>query len=248
MPTIHWRKKEMKRSKKTLILVTGIIALIAVSSLPLWAQGGRANGRNSHMNEIDVGSNMAALIENTEIGSLTENEKESILLMREEEKLARDIYLVLADAWDIPVFANIARSEAAHLAAMGMLIERYDLDDPITDSEAGQFHNPELQSLYDELTDRGRVSLEEALSVGALVEDLDIADLQHLITESDNDDIRIIYQNLLKGSRNHLRSFSRQLSRSRLDYAPQYITDADFRRITGSPNERGLISDPDWKY
>jgi len=35
--------------------------------------------------------------------------------MREEEKLARDVYLKLFDTWKLTVFSRIARSEQRHL-------------------------------------------------------------------------------------------------------------------------------------
>lgn len=55
--------------------------------------------------------------------------------MREEEKLARDVYLELYETWDLPVFYNIAQSEQTHMGAVKTLIEKYNLKDPITDED-----------------------------------------------------------------------------------------------------------------
>jgi hypothetical protein len=58
-------------------------------------------------------------------GQLTQQDAEHILLMREEEKLARDVYLTLGEKWNVPVFKNIAQAEARHMSVMKMLVDRY---------------------------------------------------------------------------------------------------------------------------
>ena len=50
-------------------------------------------------------------------------EKESLTLMRQEEKLARDVYLTLGENYDLPVFTNIPRSEQRHMDQMGELLD-----------------------------------------------------------------------------------------------------------------------------
>jgi len=115
-------------------------------------------------------------IEATPISDLTEAEAEAILFMREEEKLARDVYVALNELWDLRVFANISRSETSHMDAVGELMERYGLDDPI--GGPGEFANAELQALYGELMTLGSQSLTDALVVGAMIEDVDIVDLR----------------------------------------------------------------------
>ena len=141
------------------------------------------------------------------------------MLMREEEKLARDVYTALYEVWNYPVFSNIAQSEQQHMDAIGVLFERYDLVDPVGDNAAGVFESETLQTLYDELVAEGRQSLVGALTVGAKIEDLDIADLVEKIEESDNEDIDLIYQNLLRGSENHMSAFTSLLERQNVTYA-----------------------------
>ena len=53
-----------------------------------------------------------------------------MLFMREEEKLARDVYLTLYDAWRLAPFANISVSEQKHMNAMLLLLRKYGLPDP----------------------------------------------------------------------------------------------------------------------
>ena len=243
----------MKKRNKTLIIMTAVL-LIGAAASPLWARNtGRPAVRGTRY-PADYNTDFASVIADLEPGVLTTGEEEGILLMREEEKLARDVYLTLAEQWNIPVFTNIARSEETHMDAMGLLIERYGLSDPIASATEGvtnlrgEYNNEEFNTLYRELVEQGSQSIEDAFRVGALIEDLDIADLQRLIGESGNEDVKIVYQNLLKGSRNHLRSFSRQLSRSGETYTPEYISLSDFNQIISGRNEAGLIDDPDFIY
>jgi hypothetical protein len=139
---------------------------------------------------------------------LTELEEQNILYMREEEKLARDVYLVMYDLWGADIFANISESEQRHMDAVKKLITRYGLTDPVADDLIGVFTNPDLKELYDDLIKAGEVSLEEALKVGVAIEELDIADLKQALTETDKRNIERVFQNLLNGSYNHLEAFN----------------------------------------
>ena len=158
-------------------------------------------------------------ITSTTGGPLSQQETENILLMREEEKLARDVYLALGEKWNVPVFANIARSESRHMAAIQGLVQRYDLKDPIADTTPGVFSSPKFARLYDELVAAGSVSATEAYAVGVQIEELDIADLRDALKTTTHSDIQSVYQNLLRASQSHLRAFSSQRydpTRSRL--------------------------------
>ena len=104
----------------------------------------------------------------------------------------------------------------------------------------GVFTDPEMQRLYNELTFQARASLQAALEVGAIIEDLDIYDLKVYLKKSDNQDVRMLFQNLQKGSRNHLRSFVRLMERYQLMYQARYLSPEELDEILGSPMERGL--------
>jgi hypothetical protein len=174
-----------------------------------------------------------------QIGSLSDAEIEGILYMREEEKLARDVYLTLYEAWELPIFQNIARSEATHMEAVNTLIDRYGLADPAA-AEVGVFTNPTLQELYDQLVAAGRTSLADALRVGAAIEEIDILDLQERQAQTDQADIELVYENLMKGSRNHLRAFASTLTRQTGEtYQPQYLDPASYESIVNSARETG---------
>lgn len=168
-----------------------------------------------------------------------ESETEGLIKMREEEKLARDVYLFFYDMWNHPVFNNIAASEQRHMDSVKYLLDKYGITDPITDDTQGVFQDNEVQGLYDQFVQEGAVSIENAMMIGATIEDLDIYDLYLLIDETDNDDILMVYQNLAKGSRNHLRSFTSVLSTYNISYSAQYLTQEEVDQIISSPRERG---------
>ena len=135
----------------------------------------------------------------------------AIAFMREEEKLARDVYTVLGAEWGLPTFTNIAASEQQHMDAVATLIDRAGITDPAADTAVGEFRDPDLQALYDELVVRGLASLEDALQVGVLIEETDIADLA--ARASDDATVQAVWDRLTAGSENHLRAFSAALAR-----------------------------------
>ena len=173
-------------------------------------------------------------------GELSAAEIEGILYMREEEKLARDVYLTLYEQWGLPIFQNIANSEATHMQAVKTLIDRYNLEDPAAGQDVGVFTNPTLQDLHDQLVEEGSRSLSSALRVGAAIEEIDILDLEERIAQTGRTDIQTVYENLTKGSRNHLRAFVSTLERqSGETYQPQYLSQAAYDAIVTAPMESG---------
>ncbi len=207
----------MHKIKSTLLTVLTIF-LLSVSSLVFAGDGKTASSSQT----------------------LTVSEIESLLFMREEEKMARDVYLTLYDIWDDELFNNIASSEQEHMDAVKSLLDKYDLIDPVIDS-IGAFENPDLQHLYDELISRGEKSHMEALFVGALIEEVDMRDIQEAIDEAEKADIIRVYENLLKGSRNHLRAFVGKIEDEGVVYEAQVLTQEEVDEIVDSPMERGSI-------
>jgi hypothetical protein len=170
---------------------------------------------------------------------LTAEEEASLLFMREEEKLARDVYVYLYGTWGDPIFVNIADSEQQHTDAVLGLLEKYNLPDPAAGKAEGEFNNLNLLGLYDLLTAQGEASLIDALIVGAQIEELDISDLNAQLLFIDNADIIMVYENLLKGSRNHLRAFTSRLIDLGFTYVPVYISQEQYDAIVNSPVEVG---------
>lgn len=140
--------------------------------------------------------------------TLTTDEINDLVFMREEEKLARDVYLTLYEIWSSPVFASIATSEQKHMDAILSLLKTYRIADPAEGKVVGEFTNTELQALYDALVARGSASELEALKVGGVIEETDIEDLTAAIATARPSNIDNVYENLLDGSYNHLRAFA----------------------------------------
>ena len=157
--------------------------------------------------------------------------EDGMIHMREEEKLARDVYLALYEQWGMRIFANIARSEQQHMDAVAALLAYQGIADPVAEAAPGEFTLPQMQSLYDELTARGSTSLVEALTVGAIIEDLDIADLTKLLENTEDALATRVYTSLLRGSEQHIRAFTGLLDRLGAEYVPQYISQDSYDAI-----------------
>ena len=159
--------------------------------------------------------------------------------MVEEEKLALDVYTALGSTWDVPTFANIAGAEATHVEAVRTLLDRFDLTDPTEGQVAGEFTDPLFDTLYRDLTAQGQISEVEALKVGALIEELDIVDLETRLTQTDDPAIVTVFENLQAGSRNHLRAFTRALDARGVAYQPEYLSTSEYEAIVSAGVERG---------
>ncbi len=213
-----------------------VIAAVLIAAAPAEAQrhGGRQIGPNC------VGG-IGDLLDQIEQVTLTEYEESNLIFLREEEKLARDVYLTLSERWQLPIFSNIARAEQTHMDRVGDLIELYGMEDPVTDDAVGIFSDAALGDLYAEFVANGEISLVDALLVGAEIEDMDLADLYELLENTDNDHIKLIAHNLAKGSRNHLRAFVRALAAQDAVYSPQYLDPDTYDAILAAEMERRTV-------
>lgn len=174
---------------------------------------------------------------------LTVAETETLLFVREEEKLARDVYLTLYNQWGSNIFQNIANNgEQQHMDAIKVLVDAFGYVDPVSSNEVGAFTDAEILKLYNDLVARGMTSSQEALMVGGFIEEYDIKDLQDAIDEAKQgtNQAAVIqtYDSLLCGSRNHLRSFVGQIEKDGLVYQAQHVSQATVDAIVNSPDEQ----------
>ena len=163
--------------------------------------------------------------------------------MREEEKMARDVYQALNEKWDQMPFTHISESEIRHMEQMKLLIDKYKLQDPVekTADKRGVYENQMLKSLYKELTRlRSITSLEAAFRAGAKVEEVDIRDLKEAQARAGNENIKSTYTYLISASENHLRAFVRNLKRLGVDYTPVALSKAEFDAIITSQHGMGM--------
>ncbi len=226
------------------ILLLGIIGILMTSVVLAAGPGGvhePGTGMGSPVMETAGNSQVVETGSGGDI--LSDAEIAGLKLMREEEKLARDVYMALHDEWDVPIFNNIANSEQTHTDAVKTLLDTYGIEDPVSTDDRGIFTDQKLQILYDDLVNQGGASLLEALIVGATIEDLDIKDLNDLIAQTENQDILLVYNNLRKGSRNHIRSFVGQIEKNGGTYTAQFIEQSELDEILGSPQESGPMLD-----
>lgn len=145
---------------------------------------------------------------------LSVSETDLLMKQYEEEMMANELYTSFYEMYGTQVFANIAVSEAHHMDAVNVLLERYDLDAPT--------NYDHIQSLYDELKAKGALSLQDALEVGLMIEKVDIDDIAYAIKNTDNDDIQTIFVFIGGASYNHMRGFARNIDMQGFE------TDVDF--------------------
>ncbi len=170
---------------------------------------------------------------------LSDAEKAAILYMREEEKLALDVYKSFENKWNARIYSNISEAEQRHADAVLCLIKKYGLADPVGNNATGVFQNATLQALYQSLIAEGTKSLPAALAVGAKIEDVDLYDLIQAKPKVDNADVRAVFEELERGSRNHLRAFVKNLANSNVTYKPEFISQEMFESIINNPHEKG---------
>jgi len=191
--------------------------------------------RFSAATELDFNTEMSAdqMLQTMEFTSdstsISEAERNGLILMREEEKLAGDVYAYFYEKYALRPFTNINKSEVRHSDAVLRLLTYFGIPDPAL-TETGKFKNPDIQALYNKLTADGSTT-ENALAVGAFIEEYDIADLRKLIAETQNADIKMVYTNLLNGSYNHIKAFTRVLAGRGVTYSPQIISIDELNEI-----------------
>lgn len=228
--------------KNRLMLASTTLALVVSLSAEARGPGGQGNDGSAG---LDVA------------------EETHLVFMREEEKLARDVYLTLAEAYpNQGVFQNIGEgSEQTHTDAIRDKLEVYGITDPNPETDnlptsigvyTGALFGEYFTAKYNELVERGRRSELDALYVGALIEEIDMHDIVRcpkVIVEMDNGieedgcglvytDERALqntYRSLVDGSENHLRAFVGQIEAviGVGNYEAQYIGQDEVDSILG---------------
>ncbi len=183
--------------------LTSLLTATLLSSSLLLAGNGYQNGKT----QINAAQQ---IVTDMSVYALSYEQQSAMEFMYQEEKMARDVYITLYAIYATEIFNNIAQSEQKHMDAIKVLLDKYSLSVAIDENEVGTFIDPKLQALYETLIEQGALSLEAALQVGQLIEMTDIEDLENAIAEA-NVDAKIVYENLMLGSENHLAAFTRLL-------------------------------------
>ena len=221
------------------ILSAVVVLAVGASAYNAFASPDAATSVASDATPL-TGSSAGADVQVTTIpvSELSADEAAALLFMREEEKLASDVYNQLFALWGLPTFQSIASSEQTHMDQIKLLMDRYALADPALDP--GQFADANLQALYDQLIAQGSLSVVDAIKVGATIEEVDILDLQTRLTQTDNADIQLAYNSLMNGSFSHLQAFASVLTQQTGEtYQPQYLSADQYQVIISSTNGNG---------
>jgi len=178
------------------IAIAGLtVALLATSAVA--AKGGKRGGGGG-----------------TTTTTMTQDQKDTLLFIYQEEKVARDTYITLGNIFtNERTFASIQGSEQKHMDSAQGLCEKYGVNiSNVDETDVGVFVVPVLQELYDTLIAQGSTSALDAVKVGEYVEITDIDDLEHASIGMP-DDVVSVYDNLKAGSYNHLDAFRNAISK-----------------------------------
>ncbi len=145
-----------------------LLAAMILSSCSDQVTGSLNSPENSELNKAEL------LVP----GELSQEEADGIIFMRQEEKVARDVYTILGQTWNLKIFENIKMAEQKHMDAVQRLIIKYNLTDPVISDEVGVFADPAFQQMFDEFVLQGQQSITEAMLVGQTIEEDDIAALE----------------------------------------------------------------------
>ena len=198
--------------------------------------GHKPDENNKYGNGSGNGHNEFNLDAYSITSTLTQELKDSLAHMGNEERLAYDVYTNLYNYYkdlgtEIKQFTNIAtKSESKHISIVQDLVKRYDLnvsdftnvDETIVSDNnmsasnmpSGVYDISAIQDLYDDLLALGKSSQESALKVGCMVEVTDINDLDTYVTQAEDanaTDIKAAFENLRNGSYNHYWAFDKAL-------------------------------------
>jgi hypothetical protein len=219
-----------------MIKMTGILFMVAVMALPAMAQGW-TNRRGNQANA--AGGTCLRQAGTLPAQTLSPTEVKELSYLREEEKLAHDVYQQMSLKYSIPIFQKISQSEERHFNAVKVLLDRYGLPDPAAGNGVGVFSNASLRTLYTDLVNQGNASLAAALRAGVTIEELDIRDLRLALNATDNGDLQRVYENLQQGSINHMGAFTSRLQTMGETYTAQYLDASALADIIASQTPTG---------
>ena len=218
------------------LVIAGLLGIL-VAAAAGQGPGQKPQYQNQHRNRCSLMQELRRL----PLEHVGNREARDLLYLLEQEKLARDVYLTSFERWQLPIFRRIAGSERSHLSWARALVRRYELQDPTEGNGLGVFSDPGLTDLYQSLTVMSDDTEEGALLVAAAIEEMDIHDLGNGLERSNNLDLDTLYQNLLKGSRNHLRVFSRALADRGVAFEPNYLSPEEYQELLETPLEGGVV-------
>ena len=221
----------------TMFLVTGIMVALLVFSL----KHGKPPSTHQMTTAVISGTGIIPLAAQTATSPVSHADQTNLLFMREEEKMARDLYVEMHRLWGASVFRSIAGEKQEHMDAMARLLTRYQLPDPVGADVPGKYLNTALATLYQTLMQQGKQSLDEALRASALQEEIIILDLDVSMKATTQTDIKGVYSELLRDSYNHLRAFVHGLELRGTPYQGSRLPQTTIDAIVHGPTNQGFV-------
>jgi len=204
----------------------------------IWALSDKGDASLKH--NVAYGEGIMALTDGNKTAEpaavaikLTSREEDGVVFIWEEEKMARDLYASLFRKNNLTIFRNLTESERSHMDQAKAIVDRYGISIPENEAP-GRFENESLQMIYDQLLAKGLSSDQEAMTAAAIFEEISIIDLERELAASQTEDIRVVYQGLLAGSRKHLRSYVSEMHDMGIKYSPRYLDQGEFERSVKS--------------
>ena len=206
----------MNTTRKAIAALTATAAVLALgvssASAAGWGNGRSMMGRGNSSSMMSYGGQSYGRSSDctgttAATGTLTAAEKDALIALTGEEKLAHDVYVTLAAKYPtLTQFARIANSETRHVDAMRSLLAKYGLKDPTAGLPVGTFASATRQAQYDSLVAKA-TDAASALAVGVAIEKLDIADLADILKTVTAPDVKQVLTMLDRASDMHLAAF-----------------------------------------
>lgn len=188
----------MKRALLMTMVVSGLVACGDAENVDAVVEASGLHGTPGN----------AATSATSPTAEVTDEMLDDLIFLRQEEKLARDVYLTLSEFYQVGVFASIAQSEQTHMDTILKMLEKRNVADPVAGMGIGEFQDEHFVELYETLVLRGMQSQEAALGVGVAIEELDIEDITERLANNPPPDVARVYTALRDGSYNHLVAFT----------------------------------------
>jgi len=189
------------------------IAVVAIFATGCMGNNGNGYNSNQSFGQTRTTNQQAPSTSSYNRNSITNDVKESLSYMYEEERLAKEVYLSIYQKQPLNQLSQIAtRSESRHIDAVKDLAQKYGV--PTPNQQVGRYQNSHIQSLFNQLYNKGIRSQRDALEVGCMVEVTDINDLNKYISQAQRanaQDVLQTYDFLRRGSYNHYWAFDKGL-------------------------------------
>lgn len=229
---------------KTKVLIASLFSIIGLLTISCsQSEGVEENASSQTLLAVEsdgVSAITRAAISNifTVTSALNADEIEFLYAVREDEKLAHDVYSVFADKYPTaPQIGRIMNAESTHMAAVDSLFKYYEID-YVPTTEVGVFASPERQEQFNTLSAQSS-TLVEAFKTMAFIEEEGIAAYNAVVGDIENVNIKLVIEHLTKASGNHLKAVDRQIKSLGETYTPTVLTQEDYDAIINAPFTHG---------